>query len=42
MNSLDKPKCYITLGWKGKPGLNMPAYWAIDKLQKVKCCQYSF
>jgi len=28
MNGLNKLDCFISLGWKGLPVTNHPAYWA--------------
>ncbi len=33
-----KLDCYLTLGWKGMPRTNTPAYWIIAKI--MRCCDY--
>ncbi len=39
-NGLNKPEYYITLGWKGLQGANIPAYWAHSKVAKKTRPQY--
>jgi hypothetical protein len=41
MNGPNSVQCYITLSWKGLPGINTLVYWAPLQVTKtMKCCEY--
>jgi hypothetical protein len=41
MNGPDKLECYITLGWKGLPGMNTLGCRAhLQVMKKMKSCEY--